>query len=381
MYATRDSETCLRRGIQRNDGKPVIVLSTAIDSNSFFHDLASGFDNNLSGMIGLMAVAEALSKSPVTMSSLPKHVVYTFFNTESWGYSGSSRFVQDISTPFTCQKTFTKSTSSCPYIKATCEYPCTRDNDFGRINFDSIESIIELNQIGKVGSFSGEPGFFLHQHDNSTSSLSLANSITKQSGGSVTRADSDNIYRGLPPSSTMSFLKKKAIPAAVITDFRSEVNRSGYPGNTFYNSMLDAPQGMELAKSSICSVATVVAKATLAQASGNENLDTSAVQANCTLVLNHAYFNPSQTLTMHPLFHDAYGTGLALTEEGQFIVKDQRQPVWTESTWDPIGFQLFQVPSYGSQVMELIIGISMCALSVVCVILVRRYLSKHFKVD
>ncbi|KAK9765493.1 hypothetical protein K7432_006134 [Basidiobolus ranarum] len=460
MYATTNSETCLRRGfctpvggfsvystlssnIQHNDGKPIVVLSAAMDSNSFFHDLAFGVDNNLSGMIGLMAVADALSKNPTMITSLPKHILYTFFNAESWGYSGSSRFVQDISTAFTCQKPFSKATNGCPYIKATCEYPCIRDNEFTKINFENIDSIIELNQIGKSGSASKDSTFFIHKNDNSTSNISLANLIAKQSNGNIILADSDNVYRGLPPASVMSFLKKKAIPAAVITDFRSEVNR-------YYNSMFDNGQDMELVKNSICSVATTVAKSTLVQASGNLNLDTSTIQANCTLVqellhcfgqnfscpLVNRFYSMSNIgrLSYYPgvfqmgqpnvqstflyyfmsnltasergpgckqrsdckdeqsclagtcissltKFHDAYGTGLKLTEEGRFIVSDSSKPVWTESTWDPVGFQLFLVSSNSSQVIELVVGVLVCILSVVCVILARRYVAKNLKID
>jgi hypothetical protein len=79
MWAAVNSETCLRRGwcnpvggssvystVSQNmtstDGKPIIIVSATMDSRSIFHDLTLGVENDVSGMVALFAVADALSK-------------------------------------------------------------------------------------------------------------------------------------------------------------------------------------------------------------------------------------------------------------------------------------------------------------------------------
>lgn len=78
MWAAVNSETCLRRGwcqvvggmsvfsspslnIDYNDNKPIIVVSSNIDGRSLFHDLTIGSSKDMSGMIAVLAIADALS--------------------------------------------------------------------------------------------------------------------------------------------------------------------------------------------------------------------------------------------------------------------------------------------------------------------------------
>ncbi|CAG8714639.1 6152_t:CDS:2, partial [Racocetra fulgida] len=107
-------------------------------------------DNGVSGTIALLAVADAISQ-------LPKHILYTLFNGEAWGFAGSSRFVADI-TQFNCQ--VKGSAKGCPF-KNGCGFPCKQDLDFTRINFANIESIFEFNQIGM-----NTTGFYVHVDSN-----------------------------------------------------------------------------------------------------------------------------------------------------------------------------------------------------------------------
>jgi nicastrin len=79
MWAAVNSETCLRRGwcqvvggmsvfsspslnIAADDKKPIIVVSASIDSRSMFHDLTIGATKDVSGMITVLAIADALSR-------------------------------------------------------------------------------------------------------------------------------------------------------------------------------------------------------------------------------------------------------------------------------------------------------------------------------
>lgn len=79
MWAAVNSQTCLRRGwcqavggmsvystpsidISPDDKKPIIVVSAGMDSRSLFHDLTIGASNDVSGMVAVLAIAEALSR-------------------------------------------------------------------------------------------------------------------------------------------------------------------------------------------------------------------------------------------------------------------------------------------------------------------------------
>lgn len=95
MWAAVNTETCLRRGnqcyslgdrqlillkgwcqpvgglsvystpsidIAQYDQKPIVVVSSAMDSRSLFHDLTLGVHYDLSGMVSVLAIADALSK-------------------------------------------------------------------------------------------------------------------------------------------------------------------------------------------------------------------------------------------------------------------------------------------------------------------------------
>ena len=248
MWAAMNSETCLRRGwceaigglsvysspsvdIQADDKKPIVMLTAGMDSRSLFHDLTNGAEHAVSGLVGILAAAEALGR--VDTINLPKHILYTAFSAESWGYAGSQRFVQDISQPFTCSNASRAVT--CPYgSSAPCTNPCVRTLDFKRINFDQIDSIIELGSISMTTN--GE--YWAHVDDTQISG-SLVTTLQQQqqqhqnttnsntSISSIHPAYEDNVQRKLPPgSSTMSFLKQKRnIPAVVVTDFQKELGR------------------------------------------------------------------------------------------------------------------------------------------------------------
>lgn len=79
MWAAVNSETCLRRGwcqvvggmsvysspslnIEPEDKKPIIIVSSNIDSRSLFHDLTVGSSKDVSGLVTVLAIADALKK-------------------------------------------------------------------------------------------------------------------------------------------------------------------------------------------------------------------------------------------------------------------------------------------------------------------------------
>ncbi|KAG4099273.1 hypothetical protein H8356DRAFT_1669132 [Neocallimastix lanati (nom. inval.)] len=306
MYASKDSATCLSRGhcdpiggnsvwstfsnaIDSNDGKKIIIVSSQLDGNSLFHEYTSGVNSQIGGTVANLAIADALSKSPIAPEQFKNHIVFTFFSGESYGYSGSQRFVQDISS-FECKKGNTEKTESCPKL-AACQDPCMFVDDFKNITLNNIKGIIELNQLTCSGCT--ELDYFMHIDDETdTETLKITDLITKvfneygnsdissgdknedkkeekaskdnneknnmkrQSSSSykISPAWDDKNY-GLPPASSQSFLKKKKIPAVVISDFKDEFT------NPYYHSMFDVAVNTTIYDDTVCRTADIIAKA------------------------------------------------------------------------------------------------------------------------
>ncbi|KAF9917062.1 hypothetical protein BX616_002041 [Lobosporangium transversale] len=245
MWAAQDSGTCLRKGwctpvggasvwstpsvnITASDGKPIVVVTAAMDSRSLFHDLTLGVQSSVASMVALLAVADALSRSSIPLESMPKHILYTLFTAEAWGFSGSQRFVQDISGPVNCIKPSDSGSG--------CLFPFYSDMDFQRLNAANIDTILEIGQVGGMGSSASEPPKLYAHIDkvqNAASATLLKQVVqvgaqfigTGNNNVSVEAANADGGQRGLPPSSAMSFLQARGnIPTVVLTDYQKQMS-------------------------------------------------------------------------------------------------------------------------------------------------------------
>jgi nicastrin len=158
-------------------------------------------------------------KAPTPLDTLPKHIIYTLFTAEPWGSAGSQRFVNDITTPFQC----TNATRAypCPYTSAPCTFPCVRDLNFKKINFNQIESIFEFQSTSGINSnYSNQ--FYAHVDNGQQSPLLAALKPVIN----IQPASSDGVDRKLPPSSAQSFLQKRRdINAVVITDYQKSLGK------------------------------------------------------------------------------------------------------------------------------------------------------------
>ncbi|KAG0210356.1 hypothetical protein BGX28_009408 [Mortierella sp. GBA30] len=484
MWGAQDTGACLRKGwctpiggasvwatpsnnISFTDGKPIVVVAAAMDSRSLFHDLTIGVESSLTGFITVLAVSEALSRSIIPLDSMQKHIIYTLFTGEAWGFSGSQRFVQDITNHAEC----IKPAASGP----GCSFPFYSDFDFHRINPDKIEAVLEAGQVGNIGSSSATGALYAHVDNIQTGvSAALLNQVMQVNGnnnnatGTVTvqAADSDGVHRGLPPSSSMSFLKSRSnIPTVVLTDYQTKMSPL---------TSQDIDDSWDLVKTvnSIQQAATVMSRTAWLQAQGvsdatrmtlEQQQAIGSIQVDGQLVhdllycltqnyscpLVDRYLNvtaspspptrlPHYSGTLYsqsqpyPIFawsflanmtsyksanpttprvtgcstrsavvqcapteycvgdqcvlsltryHDAFGVGLAMSEDGGYYIKDASKPVWTESTWDPIGLRLFDVTSPGSQNAELATGIVLTLISAGAVVYATKYLTKTLKVD
>ncbi|KND02246.1 uncharacterized protein SPPG_02727 [Spizellomyces punctatus DAOM BR117] len=323
MWAAGNSAVCLQRGWcdpigglsvwstfskvldsnnTLNDNKPLIVVSAKIDSKSFISDfgigsklptMAIGARSPKTGLVTALATADALSqyfKSPEAVP-LAKHILFTFFDAETWGFAGSQRFVQDITRPLVCKERGETATPSCPLALANCTNPCFYDLDFTSIQFNNIESIIEFDSVGgiDVPNLPPNPTIFMHVDEVNPQTTALMNMFAGTTAApgfngssplnvNTVPAAGDGVNFRLPPSSAMAFLAKKNIPAVVFGDFRDRYS------NRYYNSEFDDGSLWDADNVALmCALANKTARSVFASASGNTTVPL-IVSANCTLV-------------------------------------------------------------------------------------------------
>lgn len=80
-----------------------------------------------------------------------------------------------------------------------------------------------------------------------------------------------------------------------------------------------------------------------------------------------------QCLSGYTRYHDAYGMGLEMGEDGGFKVKDAKKAVWTESTWDPATLRIFLMSSVFEDVVQLAIGCGVTIISMAAVLVAKRH--------
>lgn len=158
---------------------------------------------------------------------MKKNILYTMFAAEAWGFSGSQRFAQDIAGPVNCIKQ--------PNQGQGCSFPYYSNLDFERINPANIDTILEVGQVGGMRAPGGTPALYAHiDNIQAGASTGLLNQVVQAGNlsGNLTgstvqvhAANSDGNQRGLPPSSSMSFLKQRSnIPTVVVTDYQDQMS-------------------------------------------------------------------------------------------------------------------------------------------------------------
>lgn len=107
-------------------------------------------------------------------------------------------------------------------MNAPCTFPCVRDLNFKRINFDNIESVFEFQSVSGINTnYTNQ--FYTHV-DNVDQNQPLLSTLKPYQN--IKPASMDGIDRKLPPSSAMSFLQKKRdINAVVISDYQKSLGK------------------------------------------------------------------------------------------------------------------------------------------------------------
>ncbi|KAL3885712.1 hypothetical protein ACJMK2_025758 [Sinanodonta woodiana] len=247
MDAAKDSETCIRRTNHQQNLNPdkycdplgdlnvyatikavnntsdypvksVIVAAARMDSFSMFDNVYPSADNHVSGIVALLAAAEAIGKfkDKIKGNVLSKDILFTFLNGEAFDYIGSSRLVYDMQ-----RNQFPLPLSGAAYL-----HPVTLDH---------ISHFVEVNQL----AYRDDNKLWIHTDPISRKNISveidtMIKTLKDCGNSSEVGIEEVNNSQPLPPASVQSFLKEKlSIPAVVISDHQREFT------NKYYNSRFD----------------------------------------------------------------------------------------------------------------------------------------------
>lgn len=265
------------------DSKPIILVNSKFDGNALIRDSAYGASMK-SGVAAVLGIMDALSAFQVQIQSFSKSIVFTSFDAESWSFSGSEKFVEDLVSPFTCRNS--NDGGGCPIKGAACSEPCKSTLDYKNINFDMIESIIDFDTVGNPLT---NRTLFLHvdNQDLNTGNLTsqfevLGDPISTNGSTAYINLLPASENRRLPPTPAMAFLKRKKIPTIVISDYLNEFS------NKFLETEFDNGDSWNATSIEvICGLATLTAKRLYSLASGiSLPLVPTSLKANCTLVIS-----------------------------------------------------------------------------------------------
>lgn len=281
MFATDNSETCLRRSVgqtrdfcwpvggssvyastkspEETAKSSVIFVSSTMDARSIFPDFAYGYSAYQSGLIVSLSVAAAISTIP-GYKDWNSSIVFTAFNAESWGLAGSSRFFRDIK-EFQCQESSRENACSRPYFINT---------DFKKLSTDRSVAFIELGQL----LYSNRTVYAHSKGGDST-----IRSLMQSKAGSLDFKVASNA--DIPDSSSKSFLEfNPSKPQILLEDFDQKFT------NPYFNSPYDSPEfvGANYTEK-LCDTANMVLKSIYTLANpNNASIPLSSINVNCSLV-------------------------------------------------------------------------------------------------
>ncbi|RHY26771.1 hypothetical protein DYB32_007311, partial [Aphanomyces invadans] len=255
--------------------RPAIVAMASMDTTSFSHVYAPGANAGASGLVALLAAADALKTIP--SSALKKNIVFSAFQGESYGFVGSRRFLADLkqakaSPHGVCASPITTPT---PFGSSHCASPVRSSLAFTSLSLDSIDLAVHVDQVAQGNAW------FVHPNPNAASKAvvdALTNAPSAKSRVQVSTATA-----ALPPGPLVSFLNDQEFGNASL----ASAVLSGYDTafSSTYHSRRDTNTSNADAAENIATAAQVLAEALFASSAavaGSELL--ASIQVNATLV-------------------------------------------------------------------------------------------------
>ncbi|KAG7319806.1 hypothetical protein KOW79_016949 [Hemibagrus wyckioides] len=253
VWATIRPINATAKGHKQNES--MVIAATRLDGRSFFYDLAPSAEGTVSGIVTLLAAAEAL-RSVTQVAPPPRNIFFVFFQGETFDYIGSSRMVYDM------------------------------QNNKSVIDFDNVHSFLEIGQVG----LRREQNLWMHSDPISRRNETvneevafLVSNIKSAASMSNLTLDEPNATQALPPSSFQRFLRVRPIPGVVLADHQSSFI------NKYYESLYDTAEYLKVsyppnlspeeqleyeteAAKSLTEVATLVARSLYKQAGGENSV-------------------------------------------------------------------------------------------------------------
>uniref|UniRef100_A0ABI7WV13 Nicastrin n=1 Tax=Felis catus TaxID=9685 RepID=A0ABI7WV13_FELCA len=191
----------------------VVVAATRLDSRSFFWNVAPGAESAVASFVTQLAAAEALQKAPDALT-LPRNVMFVFFQGETFDYIGSSRMVYDMEKG---------------------KFP---------VQLENIDSFVELGQVALRNSLE----LWMHTDPMSQKNESVHNQVEallstlEKSGAGVPAVvlRRPNQSQPLPPSSLQRFLRARNISGVVLADHSAVFH------NHYYQSIYDTAENINV---------------------------------------------------------------------------------------------------------------------------------------
>jgi len=263
----------------QGDGKKTIVMvATNMDSSSMFHDVAPGANTAASNILALLMAAKLIgeSLSDAALDNLEKKIMFVVFQAETYGFMGSTSFLNDVVLGFQCDDGLhvpanvkgsknknADADGTTNKQKMACLSPFRYDTDFTQLG--QIDSMIAVDQIG-IPTTDGT----LYAHSDNADGGTLSTIITSLSSSSYTIQQGS--ANSIPPTPLTTLLR--------LTDGQTGgVVLSGYD-DAFaqgYLSHLDANATRPIDMQAVAFAATALARAALTAASGDDDYDAEGV--------------------------------------------------------------------------------------------------------
>jgi len=258
----------------------VVYIAASMDGSSMFHDLAPSANAAASNILALLMAAKLVGQ--VDQSAFNKKIVFALFQGDSYGYMGSRKFFQDVSSNFKCYSQLYSQNSNKTFyyepFQDACLYPLRPSLAFQE-ELSSLD-VYGLLAVDQVGVLATPNTMYVHGHNAPAASSGNSNAfianvlmqLTTSHITSVVEGDADNV----PPTPLTSALKlSSSIGGGAVL--------AGYSGAGFssadYRSHLDVSSKISL--EAIASAATILARAAIAVSydDGSENYATAAEYA------------------------------------------------------------------------------------------------------
>jgi len=240
-----------------SSSQKVVMGVTGIDSASLFYGKVPGFDASTSSTVALLLAAQALKpvmkKNPSALG-----IAFAFFQGESYGRIGSTRFVHDVES-FKCKIELNSTEAPAAFGGPMCLDPIApslefRDAFAGSLQ-DRVQHVVAIDQVAYSLNNQGSNDLFVHA---STTNDELLNGLTS-AGLSGLKPSSRT---GLPPSPLDSFTKQNSAQSGVvISGYDQDYSEQNNYFHSYRDNVTNGLEGFQKAAAVISERAEQIARA------------------------------------------------------------------------------------------------------------------------